>query len=74
MRDQAPSVTGAGSQRGQEATVARQAATSEIDPASRNVAARARMLECGHQWSSMKRAGTAAGTWKEFSRGCLALK
>ena len=42
------------------------------DPISRSVAARARMLECGHQWSAMKKAGTATGTWKEFSRGCLA--
>ena len=45
---------------------------AEPDPVSRNVVARARMLECGHQWSNMKRAGTATGTWKEFSRGCLA--
>ena len=47
----------------------------EVDAGSRNVAARARMLECGHQWSNMKRAGTAAGgTWKDFSRGCLGQK
>jgi hypothetical protein len=45
---------------------------ADPDPASRNVVARARMLECGHQWSNMKRAGTASGTWKDFSRGCLA--
>lgn len=45
---------------------------ADADLASRNVVARARMLECGHQWSNMKRAGTASGTWKEFSRGCLA--
>ncbi len=38
----------------------------------RSVAARARMNECGHQWNNMKHAGTAAGTWKDFSRGCLA--
>ena len=49
-------------------------ASQEVDAGSRNVAARARMLECGHQWSNMKRAGTAAGTWKDFSRGCLAQK
>ena len=45
---------------------------SDPDAGSRNVVARARMLECGHQWSNMKRAGTASGTWKDFSRGCLA--
>jgi hypothetical protein len=39
---------------------------------SRNAAARTRMLECGHQWSAMKRAGTATGTWKDFSKVCLA--
>ena len=42
------------------------------DLMTRNAAARTRMLECGHQWSSMKRAGTAAGTWKDFSKVCLA--
>jgi len=73
-RELAPPSTGAGNPHGHEVTVTRPAASPEIDSASRNVAARARMLECGHQWSSMKRAGTAAGTWKEFSRGCLALK
>lgn len=42
--------------------------------ATRN-AARTRMRECGHQWSSMKKSGAAAGlTWKEFSQGCLARK
>jgi hypothetical protein len=42
--------------------------------ASRN-AARTRMHECGHQWSSLKKTGAAAGlTWKEFSQGCLARK
>ena len=36
-------------------------------------AARSRMRECGHQWSSMKKNGSAAGmTWKDFSQGCLA--
>ena len=55
-----------------ESAVQRSPASQEIDAGSRNVAARARMLECGHQWSNMKRAGTAAGgTWKDFSRGCL---
>lgn len=44
----------------------------EADGSSRNVVARARMLECGHQWSSQKKNGTASGTWKDFSRGCLA--
>lgn len=34
--------------------------------------ARARINECGHLWNSMKRAGTATGTWKDFSRGCYA--
>lgn len=48
------------------------AQSTESDAGSRNVVARARMLECGHQWSNMKRAGTASGTWKDFSRGCLA--
>ena len=39
---------------------------------SRN-AARSRMRECGHQWSTMKKNGTASGmTWKDFSQGCLA--
>ncbi|MDX7953381.1 hypothetical protein P7D22_19640 [Lichenihabitans sp. Uapishka_5] len=36
-------------------------------------AARSRMRECGHQWSSMKKTGAAAGmTWKDYSQGCLA--
>ena len=48
------------------------AQSADPDVGSRNVVARARMLECGHQWSNMKRAGTASGTWKDFSRGCLA--
>ncbi len=48
------------------------AQTPDPDAGSRNVVARARMLECGHQWSNMKRTGTASGTWKDFSRGCLA--
>lgn len=39
---------------------------------SRN-AARSRMRECGHQWSAMKKNGSANGmTWKDFSQGCLA--
>lgn len=42
--------------------------------ASRN-AARTRMRECGHQWSTMKKSGAATGmTWKDFSQGCLARK
>jgi hypothetical protein len=41
------------------------------DSLSRGSAARSRMLECGHQWSAMKKAGTATGTWKEFARVCL---
>ncbi len=44
----------------------------DSDSSARNVVARARMLECGHQWSTLKKNGTASGTWKEFSRGCLA--
>lgn len=41
---------------------------------SQDAAARSRMHECGHQWSSMKKAGTVGVlTWKEFSAGCLAL-
>lgn len=52
----------------------RSSAPADADPLSRNVAARARMLECGHQWSTMKRAGTASGTWKDFSRVCLTQK
>lgn len=50
------------------------AAGQDGDAGSRSVAARARMNECGHQWNNMKRAGTASGTWKEFSRNCLAQK
>jgi hypothetical protein len=43
------------------------------DAAQSRNAARSRMRECGHQWSAMKKNGTAAGmTWKEFSQGCLA--
>lgn len=42
--------------------------------ASRN-AARTRMRECGHQWSTMKKSGAATGlTWKDFSQSCLARK
>lgn len=44
----------------------------EAESPSRNVVARARMLECGHQWNSQKKNGTASGTWKDFSRACLA--
>ncbi len=58
----------------QDAAAQRSSGAQTVDPdvGSRNVVARARMLECGHQWSNMKRAGTASGTWKDFSRGCLA--
>lgn len=52
----------------------RGASAPDPDVGSRNVAARARMSECGHQWNNMKRTGTATGTWKEFSRNCLAQK
>lgn len=45
---------------------------AEPESSSRNVVARARMLECGHQWNSQKKNGTASGTWKDFSRACLA--
>jgi hypothetical protein len=39
---------------------------------SQDAAARARMHECAHQWSSIKKAGNAgATTWKEFSATCL---
>ncbi len=40
-----------------------------------DAAARARMHECGHQWSSMKRTGTTGVmTWKEFSATCLVVR
>jgi hypothetical protein len=43
------------------------------DAAQSRNAARSRMRECGHQWSSMKKNGAASGmTWKDFSQGCLA--
>ena len=58
--------------RASEAPPPRPAAPQDVDAGSRSVAARARMNECGHQWNNMKHAGTASGTWKEFSRGCLA--
>ncbi len=39
---------------------------------SQDAAARARMHECAHQWSSIKKAGNAGvTTWKEFSATCL---
>jgi hypothetical protein len=39
---------------------------------SPDAAARARMHECGHQWSTIKKAGNAGTmTWKEFSATCL---
>lgn len=47
--------------------------TTGADPTQSRNAARSRMRECGHQWSAMKRNGTANGmTWKDFSQGCLA--
>lgn len=46
--------------------------SGEPDGSPRNAVARARMLECGHQWNSLKKNGTASGTWKDFSRSCLA--
>lgn len=55
-------------------SVPRAASAPDPDVGSRSVAARARMSECGHQWNNMKRTGTATGTWKEFSRSCLAQK
>ncbi len=57
-----------------DAQPSRAAGAPDGDAGSRSVAARARMNECGHQWNNMKHAGTASGTWKEFSRGCLAQK
>lgn len=50
------------------------AAGPSDENANRNAGARTRMLECGHQWSAMKKAGTASGTWKDFSRVCLVRK
>jgi hypothetical protein len=48
------------------------ASPSSVDETlSHGSAAHSRMLECGHQWSAMKKAGTATGTWKEFARICL---
>ena len=39
---------------------------------SQDAAARARMHECAHQWSAIKKAGNAGvTTWKEFSATCL---
>ena len=49
--------------------------TGSASPApqiSQDAAARARMHECAHQWSAIKKAGNAgATTWKEFSATCL---
>ncbi|WP_131117336.1 hypothetical protein [Lichenihabitans psoromatis] len=43
--------------------------------APQDAAARARMHECGHQWSTIKKAGNAGSmTWKEFSSTCLIVK
>ncbi len=40
-----------------------------------DVAARSRMHECGHQWSTIKKAGNAGSrTWKEFSATCLVVR
>ena len=71
----APPAPAAGAPRGTAAAPSRPAGTGQDgDAGSRSVAARARMNECGHQWNNMKRAGTASGTWKDFSRNCLAQK
>ena len=73
----APSVprgTAAPAPRAPEPTGPRAASGADADVGSRSVAARARMSECGHQWNNMKRTGAATGTWKEFSRSCLAQK
>ena len=52
----------------------KEATVPEDTSASRN-AARTRMRECGHQWSTMKKSGAASGmTWKDFSQNCLARK
>lgn len=68
------STPGTAAPHGTAPTPARPAAGQDGDAGSRSVAARARMNECGHQWNNMKRAGTASGTWKDFSRNCLAQK
>lgn len=47
---------------------------AEQDSGTRSVATRARMSECAHQWSNLKRAGTASGIWRDFARTCLAQK
>ena len=60
--------------RAPDAATSPRSGPQDADAGSRSVAARARMNECGHQWNNMKRAGTASGTWKEFSRNCLAQK
>ena len=69
-----PSRAVAAPQRMVEAPASHPAVAPDADSGTRSVAARARMNECGHQWNNMKHAGTASGTWKEFSRGCLAQK
>lgn len=48
-------------------------ASTPAPQVSQDAAARTRMHECGHQWSSLKKAGnTGTLTWKEFSATCLA--
>lgn len=61
-------------QRAPDPAATRAPSGAEADVGTRSVAARARMSECGHQWNNMKRTGAATGTWKEFSRSCLAQK
>ena len=70
----APRGTVAPTPRAPEPTAPRAASGPDADVGNRSVAARARMSECGHQWNNMKRTGAATGTWKEFSRSCLAQK
>ena len=69
-----PRSTGAPVPRAPDPAPAHAAPAPDADVGTRSVAARARMSECGHQWNNMKRTGTATGTWKEFSRNCLAQK
>ena len=70
----APRGTAAPAQRAPDAAASRPPSAGEADVGTRSVAARARMSECGHQWNNLKRTGAATGTWKEFSRSCLAQK
>ena len=60
--------------RGSDGPPPKASVAAEQDGGARSVATRARMSECGHQWSNLKRAGTASGIWRDFARGCLAQK